>query len=706
MLALNRYAATESLAHRSEGAHYLALFLKQQGISVAEQGESAADFAEAVEASGAAEGDRAKEAGDREVEATDEEEAAQLQAEAAADEGAAADAQAQEATEEAAAAEAEAQANAEAAEADSEATLAESEAAEAASDTEDSESDEAAADTDEITEAALSLIPFVDVIADTAGTAVAVVLQAAAAAAAAEAATLSAESVSEWAAEAAAASAASSEQAAEQEAESAAAAKDAEKDKDAAEESDVNAQSQEKKEEAENAEAEADALEEDAEAEQLQQEEAAEEGTAMEAASDDEEKTAMETLLRVVRSMSLAIVFDLLAFVAVLLPALHLFFRRVFGGLSWTCGLFRSRFRRQRLCVLQRPNKRRWITGHFMIMGFVVVLSTVLPAAAHGVKVIGKAVVQTESGDLVRTAEEMLPVIIGQVKHCFFWTLIANAVILPLVVASSIEDSRKWAVRKRYRFLHVLLDVVQAVQTAILSSAVLAVLVLSWSERLWAMWKPYDAKWCLTEQSVRLCGGVVVLAFCVHQVHLRYRYPPSEEPQSEVTEVNLTITDPGTKCGRTKLCATIIFKAARVSLGFFSVMGEVPMQLCLVGILFNDFVAIASLSKFAWPWIGSTVKQQAHQLAPRITGIGAAFSAEYRVQIIYCVLLVVLLVVIDALAWGAWWVLSPRWRSFKACGTAEPLLHSVQFPVCGDSLDQFQEYVTPADAPSAASRLP
>merc|ERR1712135_232026 len=264
-----------------------------------------------------------------------------------------------------------------------------------------------------------------------------------------------------------------------------------------------------------------------------------------------------------------------------------------------------------------------------------------------------------------------LPVIIGQVKHCFFWTLIANAVILPLVVASSIEDSRKWAVRKRYRFLHVLLDVVQAVQTAILSSAVL-----------------------------------VVLAFCVHQVHLRYRYPPAEEPQSEVTEVDLTITDPGTKCGRTKLCATIIFKAARMSLGFFSVMGEVPMQLCLVGILFNDFVAIASLSKFAWPWIGSTVKQQAHQLAPRITGIGAAFSAEYRVQIIYCVLLVVLLVVIDTLAWVAWWVLSPRWRSFKACGTAEPLLHSVQFPVCGDSLDQFQEYVTPADAPSAASRLP
>jgi hypothetical protein len=277
----------------------------------------------------------------------------------------------------------------------------------------------------------------------------------------------------------------------------------------------------------------------------------------------------------------------------------------------------------------------------------------------------------------VRTAEELLPVIIVQVKNCFLWTLIANAVILPLVIASSIEDSRKWAVRKRHRFLHVLLDLVQAVQAAILSSAVLAILVLSWSERLWAMWKPYDAKWSPSQHSVLLCGGVVVLACAVHQIYLRCRHPPSEEPLSEVMEFNLMIVDPGSMCGRTKCCATIIFKTAGMFLGFFSTMGEVPMEICLVGILFNDFVAIASLSRYAWPWIGKTVKQEASQVVPHITGIGAAFCSRYQTQIMYCASLVMLLVVADALAWMAWWVFYSRRRSTKASGTAEPLLSSM-----------------------------
>mmetsp|Transcript_5124 Transcript_5124/g.14315 ORF Transcript_5124/g.14315 Transcript_5124/m.14315 type:complete len:750 (-) Transcript_5124:147-2396(-) len=704
LLLVNRFAGHAAIEHQKQSAVLLDRFYTSQGLAAADQAAATADFAEGSRDEVASETARAEEAEDRERETAAAEKESQFEAEAADDRASADAAHVQQGSDEAATAESQAEAETEQSTAETEAAVAEADEAEAAADASVAEEEEAGAEAEEASEAVLTFIPLIDIVADTAGTAVAIALQAAAVLEAASATAATAESVAAWSAEAAAESAAAAAEAAAEEAESAAAEEAALADEKEASAAEAQAGSEEEKEEIERDEELAEKAEADADANDADEAEKDALGEEEEDAAADEETNAAKILVELVAEMGLAIALSVVAFVAAFLPTLYLCCRRLGSFASVVCnGCVSCVFHRgslnspvdrtvvefvemsysqmvyesvdeYQLRVENMKKMRRLSDRMFMAMPYLIVCCTVVPAAAHSVRIIGEQAMLL--GDFSQThvslhvmAEnftKLLAVIIPQLRHCLVWTLIANAVILPTALVADLEKNRRWHDGNplRPRLIHMLFAVVEPVQQGMLSSVVVTVVLLSWSRTLWGMWKPFNTSWRPHEGDMQIVGVVLLCAFVAVQVYIRIRY----KPQRVMYNSNYISRAPTWDHRALRYCEKcwgLTRNLLLLPLRFLVNVVDVPFTILCSGIALNTYVFMAKFSSFAWPWVKQTAYQKAHALP----GAGKLFLYSYS----WWFIAVSAVILVDALGWI---VSDCYFRSSRDTGVKEPLLQA------------------------------
>ena len=303
--------------------------------------------------------------------------------------------------------------------------------------------EEAEAEADEATEVVLSVVPFVDVVADTAGTAVAVGLQATAAADTAEAAELEGESMSERAAETEAEAELGQTRAAEAEARS-----QESRDSAAAEEAEEAAEAEEADEESERAD-EAEKAEDAAKQKAEEAEETAD--------AEQSEAFVARKFVELIDFSILAILFALLSLALAVLPALFLLGKWVASACRHACWLVLRPCRRSVALATggSRPTVERLhgLTLALMASGFL------LPVVASAVRKLGHdelrlgnfknthkspAIVLRNFEILAPTIKQAVGSFVDRSFVVFLWTLIVEfAFMLERLRCTSMPFSRR-----------------------------------------------------------------------------------------------------------------------------------------------------------------------------------------------------------------------------------------------------------------------
>jgi len=425
---------------------------ERNGAKAAEDAASEArDEAEADTDAAAAESDRAEEVEDNTKAATDETNADKDEAEA----------------------------QTESNEVAADETAADTEQAGATAEGAKASEEEAEAEADEATEVVLSVVPFVDVVADTAGTAVAVGLQATAAADTAEAAELEGESMSERAAETEAEAELGQTRAAEAEARS-----QESRDSAAAEEAEEAADAEEADEESERA----DEAEKEEDAAKQKAEEAEETADA-----EQSEAFVARKFVELIDFSILAILFALLSLALAVLPALFLLGKWVALACRHACWLVLRPCRRSVALATggSRPTVERLhgLTLALMASGFL------LPVVASAVRKLGHdelrlgnfknthkspAIVLRNFEILAPTIKQAVGSFVDRSFVVFLWTLIVEfAFMLERLRCTSMPFSR--------RLCRACQGSADMACMAGLVSAAGSVVVLSWSRSLWAL---------------------------------------------------------------------------------------------------------------------------------------------------------------------------------------------------------------------------
>ena len=509
------FAANEAQCTASCYEQKLSATVKQ---ILAAQARASADAAEAER-----HGARATE--DEAAEARDEAEADRDEAAAETDRAEEAEEKGKAAAEETKADEEEAEAETESSEVAADETAADTEQAGAAAEGARAGEEEAEADADEATEAALIFVPFLDVVADTVGTAAAVGLQAAAAADAAEAAELESQSVAERAAEADAQAELVKTRAAEAEAHSTEA-----RDSAAAEEAEEAAEG----EEADEARAKADEAAKDEDA--AQQEASAAEETAD---AEQSEALAARKFLELVNFAILAAFFALLSLVLAIVPALFLLGEWVVSGLSSIkracqqgCELVLGPCRRS-AAPMSLASRRSVECLH----GFTLALMAsgfLLPVVASAVRKLGQeelrlgnfkethkspAILLHNFEVLAPTIEQAIGNIVVGSFVVFLWTML-------LEVAFMLERLRQTSMPLSRRFCWVAQEAADKARVTGLLSAAGSVFVLSWSRSLWFFFSSAHTVPC---SSISLVLKLSTVAALLVELACRCRWAPPVE---------------------------------------------------------------------------------------------------------------------------------------------------------------------------------
>ncbi|CAE7284157.1 unnamed protein product [Symbiodinium natans] len=475
----------------------------------------------------------AKATEDEAAEARDEAEADRDEVAAEADRAEEDEEKGKAAAEETKAAEEEAEAETESSEVAADETAADTAQAGAAAEGARAGEEEAEADADEAAEAALTFVPFLDVVADTVGTAAAVGLQAAAAADTAEAAELGSESVAERAAEADAQAALVKTRAAEAEASSTEA-----RDSAAAKEAEEAAEG----EEADEARAKADEAAKDEDAAKQDASAAAETADA-----EQSEALAARKFLELVNFAILAAFFALLSLVLAIVPALFLLGKWVVSGLS---GIKRTC---QQGCELVLGPCRRsaasmsWASRPSVdcLHGFTLALMAsgfLFPVVASAVRKLGREELRLGNfkethkspAVLLHNFEVLAPTIeheIGKIVVgsfvVFLWTML-------LEVAFMLERLRRTSMPLSRRFCWVVQGAADMACVTGLASAAGSVVVLSWSRSLWLLFSSADTPRC---SSISLVLELSIVAALLVEIACRCQWaPPCEEMPREPRE--------------------------------------------------------------------------------------------------------------------------------------------------------------------------